>query len=123
MAIILYLIEVINYLYQMNCSLILLLCKFIPLKQWAHDDTHSPKYQKFKTDRLPAIKPFYKQDWQFLLQYYEWKYQKKLRPVQRRNGKTVPEDVVCPLCGCISKSASQAGIRQLSPVLSVTVPP
>ena len=99
MAIILYLIEVINHLYQMNCCLILLLCKYIPLRQWAHDDTHSPKYQKFKTDKLPVIKPFYKQDWQFLLQYYEWKYQKKLRPVQRRNGKTVPEDVVCPLCG------------------------
>ena len=60
MAIILYLIEVINHLYQMNCCLILLLCKYIPLRQWAHDDTHSPKYQKFKTDKLPVIKPFYK---------------------------------------------------------------
>lgn len=53
------------------------------------DDIHSPKYQKFKTDKLPIIKPFIKQDFQFLLAYYEWKYAKPLKTVQRRNGKTV----------------------------------
>ena len=31
--------------------------------------------------------------------YYHWKYGKPLKPVQRRNGKSIPEDTVCPLCG------------------------
>ncbi len=64
--IILYLLQLIQDLYQQNCWLVSFSCRYIPLKQWAHDDTHSPKYQKFKTDKLPVIKPFYKQDWQFL---------------------------------------------------------
>ena len=75
------------------------IARYIPLKQWAHDEIHSPKYQKFKTDKLPIIKTFINQDWQFLLAYYEWKYKKTLKPVQRRNGKTIPEETVCPLCG------------------------
>lgn len=99
MTIISYLLEIIKYLYQMNSWLILFICKYIPLKQWAFDDAHSPKYQKFQTDKLPIIKPFIKQDWQFLLAYYEWKYHKTLRPVNRRNGRSLPEDTVCPLCG------------------------
>lgn len=93
------LLNYINYLYQMNCWLIMFICKFVPLKQWAYDDSHSQKYQKFKVDKLPVIKPFIHQDWQFLLEYYQWKYHKTLKPVQRRSGKTIPEDTVCPLCG------------------------
>ncbi|MGN1180603.1 MAG: DDE-type integrase/transposase/recombinase [Suilimivivens sp.] len=99
MDIIQYLLSVIQYLYQQNCWLINFICRYIPLKQWAFDDSHSPKYQKFKVDKLPVIKTFIKQDWQFLLEYYQWKYGKPLKPVQRRNGKTIPEDTVCPLCG------------------------
>lgn len=99
MNIILYLLQTIQYLYQQNCFLIKFICKYIPLKQWAFDDSHSPKYQKFKIDKLPVIKTFIKQDWQFLLEYYQWKYGKPVKPVQRRNGKSIPEDTVCPLCG------------------------
>ncbi|MDD6155761.1 MAG: DDE-type integrase/transposase/recombinase [Lachnospiraceae bacterium] len=99
MDIILYLLSVIQYLYQQNCWLINFICRYIPLKQWAFDDSHSPKYQKFKVDKLPVIKPFIKQDWQFLLEYYQWKYGKPVKPVQRRNGKSIPEDTICPLCG------------------------
>ena len=99
MDIIQYLLSVIQYLYQQNCWLINFICRYIPLKQWAYDDSHSPKYQKFKIDELPRIRTFIKQDWQFLLEYYLWRYGKSLRPVQRRNGKSIPEDVVCPLCG------------------------
>lgn len=98
-SIILHLLSIIQYQYKQICWLILFISKYIPLKQWAFDDIHSPKYQKFKTDKLPIIKPFIKQDFQFLLAYYEWKYAKPLKTVQRRNGKTVPEDTVCPLCG------------------------
>ncbi len=55
MDIIQYLLNIIQYLSYMNRWLILFICKYIPLKQWAHDDSHSPKYQKFKVDKLPKI--------------------------------------------------------------------
>lgn len=99
MDIIMYLIQLIQYQYQQICWLLNFICRYIPLKQWAFDDSHSPKYQKFKIDQLPIVKPFIKQDWQFLLKYYKWKYAKELKPVQRRNGKSIPGDTICPLCG------------------------
>nr|WP_300785569.1 DDE-type integrase/transposase/recombinase [uncultured Acetatifactor sp.] len=99
MDIIHYLLQLIQYLYQQNCWLINFICRYIPLRQWAFDDSHSPKYQKFKVDQLPVIKTFIRQDWQFLLEYYQWKYGKPLKPVRRRNGRAIPEDTVCPLCG------------------------
>ena len=98
MAIITYLLTIIQYQYQQICWLINFICKYIPLKQWAFDDSHSPKYQRFKTDKLPVIIKFQKQDWNFLLQYYKWRYNKDVKPVQRRNGKTISEDVACPVC-------------------------
>ena len=97
--IILYLLQLCHQLYQQNCWLIHFICRYIPLKQWSFDDSHSPKYQKFKIDKLPVIKTFIKQDWLFLLEYYQWKYGKPVKPVQRRNGKSIPEDTICPLCG------------------------
>ena len=97
--IILYLLTVIQEQYKTICWLLNLICRYIPLRQWAFDGSHSPKYQKFTTDRLPLLKPFIKQDWQFLLEYYLWKFGKSVRPVQRRNGKSIPEDTFCPLCG------------------------
>ena len=99
MDIILYLLNYIQYQHKQICCLLNFICRYIPLKQWAFDDSHSPKYQKFKIDQLPVIKTFIKQNWQFLLEYYQWKYGKPLKPVQRRNGKSIPEDTVCPLCG------------------------
>ena len=61
--IILNLLTIIQYQYQQICWLINFICKYIPLKQWAFDDSHSPKYQKFKTDKLPTIVKFQKHDW------------------------------------------------------------
>ena len=55
MDIILYLLQTIQVLYQQNCWLINFICRYIPLKQWAFDDSHSPKYQKFKIDELPLV--------------------------------------------------------------------
>ena len=52
MDIIQYLVAVVNDLYRQNCWLISFICKYIPLKQWAFDDATSPKYEKFKTDKL-----------------------------------------------------------------------
>ena len=58
MDIILYLLQLIQLLYQQNCFLINFICKYIPLRQWAFDDSHSPKYQKFKIDELQRIDNF-----------------------------------------------------------------
>lgn len=99
MDIIQYLLSIIQYLYQQNCWLINFICRYIPLKQWAFDDSHSPKYEKFKIDQLPIIQTFIKQDYLFLLEYYKWRYHKPVKPVQRRNGRSIPEDTICPLCG------------------------
>ena len=99
MDIILYLLNFIQYQHQQICWLLNFICRYIPLNQWAFDDSHSPKYQKFKIDQLPIVKPFIKQDWQFLLKYYKWKYGKEPKPIQRKNGKTISEDTICPLCG------------------------
>ena len=99
MDIILYVLHLIQNQHKQICWLLNFICRYIPLRQWAFDDSHSPRYQKFKIDPLPVIKTFYKQDWKFLLEYYQWKYKKTLRPVQRRNGKSIPEDIVCPVCG------------------------
>ena len=99
MDIILYLLQYIQYQHQQICWFLNFICRCIPLKQWAYEDSHSPKYQKYTVDKLPVIKTFFKQDWQFLLEYYYWKYKIKLKPVQRRNGRTIPDDTKCPLCG------------------------
>jgi transposase-like protein len=98
-SIITYLCYYIQYLNKVIFLLLLFIAKYIPLKQWAYDDIHSPKYQKFKTDKLPIIKRFFKQDYRFLLEYHLWRYDKSLKPVQRRNGQSIPEDIICPLCG------------------------
>lgn len=97
--IITYLCYYIQYLNKVIFSLLLFIAKYIPLKQWVYDDIHSPKYQKFKTDKLPIIKHFIKQDYHFLLKYYLWRYGKLLKPVQRRDDKSISEDIICPLCG------------------------
>ena len=88
-----------QYLLKIISQLICFIVKYIPLKQWAHDDSNSPKYQKFKTDRLPIIIKFEKQDYRFLLEYYKWKYGKEWTPVKRRKPTSIPEHTVCPRCG------------------------
>ena len=50
-----YLIQLIQYQQKQICWLLNFICRYIPLKQWAFDDSHSPKYQKFKIDKLPKI--------------------------------------------------------------------
>ena len=52
MDIIFYLPQLIQLLYQQNFWLISFICRYISLKRWTFDDSHSPKYQKFKIDKL-----------------------------------------------------------------------
>ena len=97
--IILYLLQTIQQLYKQNCWLISFICRYIPLKQWAFDDSHSPKYQKFKIDQLPRI-VYHHQDWDWkdLNSYYTWKYGKPVKPVQRRSECDIPDTCTCPSC-------------------------
>ena len=96
---ILYLLQIIQDLYQQNCFLIQFICKYIPLKQWAFYDSHSPKYQKFKIDSLPKIISFEQGwDWKDLLSYYKERYGKIIKPVFRHGVCDVPEDCSCPAC-------------------------
>lgn len=98
-SIITYLLLYNQYLVKTIYKLVLFISKNIPLNQWTFDDSNSPEYQKFKVDKLPKIIRFGKVDYQFLLAYYKHKYNKVLKPVQRRNGKSIPSKVVCPKCG------------------------
>ncbi len=75
------------------------IAKFVPLKQWVYDEIHSPKHQKFKTDKLPIILNFEKLDYKFLIDYYFYRYKYILSPIKRRDTKTVPVHLKCPHCG------------------------
>jgi len=98
-SIITYLLLYNQYLVKTIYNLVLFISKNIPLNQWAFDDSNSPVYQKYKVDKLPKIIRFEKVDYKFLLAYYKHKYNKVLKPVQRRNGKSIPSKIVCPKCG------------------------
>lgn len=97
--IILYLLTMIQEQYKTICCLLNLLCRFLPLRQWAFDDSHSPKYQKFKIDQLPLV-GYPKQDWIWsdLIVYYKERYGKELNPIRRRSACDIPEDAICPRC-------------------------
>lgn len=99
MNIIQYLLNIIQYFYQQNCWLLSFICRYVPLKQWAFDDSHSPKYQKFKVDELPRIADL-RQDWTYkdLIPYFEKRYDKKIRPISRRSDSDISKDCSCPRC-------------------------
>ena len=99
MDIIMYLIQLIQYQYKIIGQLLNFICKYIPLKQWAFDDSHSPKYQKFKIDELPRIIS-YEQDWKWndLIPYYEKRYSKTIKRMFRRTECDIPDDCTCPTC-------------------------
>ena len=81
-------------------QLLMFISKYIPLKQWAFEDSHSPEYQKFKVDKLPKIFNPEPVDYQLLLAYYKHKYGRTLTSVKRRSeNAVVPEATVCPRCG------------------------
>ena len=99
MDIIMYLIQCIQYQHKQICWLLNFICRYIPLRQWAFDDSHSPKYQKFKIDKLPKIIS-HKQEWNWcdLINYYEQRYHKTIKPVFRHGECDIPEDYRCLSC-------------------------
>jgi len=95
---ILYLLEIIHHLYQQNCWLISFICRYIPFKQWAYDDSRSPKYQKLKIDALPLILNVEPWDYKDLMAYYAWRYKddyKPIKPVKRRSECDIDDDCKC----------------------------
>lgn len=73
-SIILYIINIIQEQYKQICYLLLFICKCIPLKQWAFDDSHSPEYQKFKVDKLPTVYTPATFDYQLYIAYINHRY-------------------------------------------------
>lgn len=79
-------------------QLLVFIAKNIPLKFPKYDIT-SPKYNKYTVDKLPIIKKPEKLNYIFLLEEYQLKHGKNLKPISSRGGKPVPSDCVCPRCG------------------------
>ena len=99
MDIIMYLIQLVQYQHKQICWLLSFICRFISLRQWAFDDSHSPKYNKFVVDKLPRIISFKQEwDWKDLIPYYEERYHKTIKPVFRHGDCNVPEDCRCLSC-------------------------
>ena len=92
------LLIIIQYQYKQICWLLMFIAKYIPLKQWAFDDVHSPKYQKFKTDALPKVIRYETVEYQWLLEYYKQRYNKVIKPVARRSECDIPDECSCPRC-------------------------
>ena len=98
-SIITYLLLYNKYLLEGISKLLVFISKNIPLKQFAFEDSNSPKYQKFKVDKLPKIFNPDPVDYQLLLAYYKHKYNKVVTPVKRRSeSAVVPEAILCPRC-------------------------
>lgn len=103
MNIILYFLQIIQYLYQQNCWLIHFICRYIPLRQWAYEDSQSPKYQKYKVDELPTVIVREVWDYKDFIPYLEWRYGKKIKPVSRRSDSNIPSGCSCPRCNAPSE--------------------
>jgi transposase-like protein/uncharacterized protein YbaR (Trm112 family) len=97
-SIITYLLLYIHHLNKQISFLLLFIAKYIPLKQWAYDDSHSPKYQRFTLDKFPILIKHESVHFKLLLKNYFEANLKELKPVRRRNGKTIPTDIICPRC-------------------------
>ena len=59
---------------------------------------HSPKYQKFKIDKLPKIIHYETWDYKDYIPYLEWKYGKRVKPVNRRSDCDISDNCTCPRC-------------------------
>ena len=91
-------------LVQIQSQIINVLCILLFGKKFKPkpDKCDDKKYLKLGVDPLPLFgEPPVRQLWQYtvLLREYLEKHGKELRPVNRRGGKSVPDDAVCPYCG------------------------
>jgi transposase-like protein len=96
--IILYLLQLIQYQQRQICWLLNFICRYLPLKQWAFDDSHSPKYQKFKIDELPKIIQYDVWDYHSYMDYIKQRYGKEIKPINRRSDCDISDHCHCPRC-------------------------
>ena len=105
--------QIISYLLvllQMQSHIITCLCILLFGKRYKPkpEKCTDKKYAKLSVDPLPIFgQPPIKQIWQYasLLEEYQLKHGKELKPVKRRNGKTLPQEAICPYCGAPSEYA------------------
>lgn len=64
------LIQYIKQLHKEKSQLLYFSAKFISLRQFDFDDSKSPKYQKFKVDKLPTIIRRETYDYLFLIELF-----------------------------------------------------
>lgn len=98
MDIILYLLQLIQYQQKQISWLLNFICRYLPLKQWAFDDSHSPKYQKFKIDELPKIIQYEVWDYHSYMDYIKQRYGIEIKPINRRSDCDISDDCRCPRC-------------------------
>ena len=107
MDIILYLLLLIQYQHKQICWLLNFICRYIPLKQWAFDDSIHPNIKNFGLTsfqtlilyrKLPKIIYYQKWDYKEYNPYLEWRYGKKIKPVQCRNECDIDDSCTCPRC-------------------------
>ena len=97
--IIYHLLILLKYQQQQIAWLLNFICRYIPLKQWVHEDSSSPKYQKFKIDPLPII-TYHEHDWNYndLISHFKVRYGKTVRPIRRQSECGIPDGTACPKC-------------------------
>lgn len=97
-SIILFLFDYIHVLHECIYYLLQFIMRTHSFRQWRHEELHSPKYQRYKTDQLPKVIQFYTHDYRFLIDYYFYKYGTNIKPIIRKSKTTVTEDLCCPRC-------------------------
>ena len=94
-------IKFLNSINKFIWKIIIFLSKFIKVDEISHLDNKPDdvKYRLFNVDDPAIIEPFIKiehKDWNQLV------IDNNIKPIKRRNGKTISIDVKCPCCGAPS---------------------
>ena len=91
-------IKFLNSINKFIWKIIVFLSKFIKIDETKHldDKPDDVKYRLFNVDEPAIIEPFVKiehKDWKLLVK------DNNIKPIKRRNGKTISCDIKCPCCG------------------------
>ena len=94
-------IKFLNSINKFIWKIIIFLSKFIKVDEIKHldDKPDDVKYRLFNVDEPAIVEPFVKlepKDWKQLVK------DNNIKPIKRRNGKTIPSNIKCPCCGAPS---------------------
>ena len=91
-------IQLLNKINKFIWKIIIFLSKFIKVDEISHLDNKSDnvKYRLFNVDEPAIIEPFVKVEHKDSKQLIK---DNNIKPVKRRNGKSITIDVKCPCCG------------------------